>query len=229
MILDPIDQNIRNQGFNFVPFDRYLADPFKPYTLDMSGGISTLKPPIFPIPRPGGGGGDGDRGGGLTTAPDTSGFDYETDAYGLNTMSAKDKGLTEEEQTAIDDINNPATTKGMLGTAFAATLGLMNPFTAIASLAYQSRQQKAKAEQAARDAAIQADFEREAAKGNRGADFTGGRYDGADTRSDYDADPTSFSGSSKDGGIIGYGGTSGTPLYQQFMNGGLADLVDIYD
>ena len=36
-------------------------------------------------------------------------------------------------------------------------------------------------------------------------------------------------GSSKDGGIIGYGGTSGTPLYQQFMNGGLADLVDIYD
>jgi hypothetical protein len=36
-------------------------------------------------------------------------------------------------------------------------------------------------------------------------------------------------GSSKDGGIIGYGGKSGTPLYQQFMNGGLANLVDIYD
>ena len=25
MILDPTDQNIRDQGFNFVPFDRYLA------------------------------------------------------------------------------------------------------------------------------------------------------------------------------------------------------------
>ena len=49
MILDPIDQNIRDQGFNFVPFDRYLANPFKPYTLDMSGGITTLKPPLFRI------------------------------------------------------------------------------------------------------------------------------------------------------------------------------------
>ena len=49
MILDPTDQNIRDQGFNFVPFDRYLASPFQPYTLDMSGGISTLKSPILPI------------------------------------------------------------------------------------------------------------------------------------------------------------------------------------
>ena len=29
MILDPIDQRIRDEGFNFVPFDRYLASPFK--------------------------------------------------------------------------------------------------------------------------------------------------------------------------------------------------------
>ena len=36
-------------------------------------------------------------------------------------------------------------------------------------------------------------------------------------------------GSSKDGGIIGYGGTSGTPRYQQFMDGGLADMLEIYD
>ena len=40
MILDPIDQSIRNQGFNFVPFDRYLASPFQPKTLDMSGAPS---------------------------------------------------------------------------------------------------------------------------------------------------------------------------------------------
>ena len=196
---------------------------------DMSGGISTLPvaPPILPIiPRGGDGGGDG---GGITTPPDTSGFDPETDAYSLDTMSAAEKGLTEEEQEALDNINNPTTTRGMLGTAFGAALGFINPFTAIASLAYQRNRQKAKAEKAARDAAIQADFEREAAKGNRGADFTGGRYDGAQSKSEYDADPTSFSGSSKDGGIIGYGGTSGTPLYQQFMNGGIVDLLDIYD
>jgi len=37
MILDPTDQRIRDQGFNFVPFDRYLADSFQPKTLDMSG------------------------------------------------------------------------------------------------------------------------------------------------------------------------------------------------
>ena len=29
MILDPTDQNIRDQGFNFVPFDKYLATPFQ--------------------------------------------------------------------------------------------------------------------------------------------------------------------------------------------------------
>ena len=228
MILDPTDQNIRDQGFNFVPFDRYLASPFQPKTLDMSGGISTLPvgPPILNpnINR----GGDGGGGGGITdTGPVDQGLttaDFAPDKSMTGTM-----GMTTEEKEAIDEYNNPTTTKGMLGTAFAATLGLMNPFTAIASLAYQRNQAKEKAMEAAKEAAIQADFEREAAKGNRGADFTGGRYDGADTRSDYDADPTSFSGSSKDGGIIGYGGTSGTPLYQQFMNGGLADLVDIYD
>ena len=61
MIIDPIDQNIRDQGFNFVPFDKYLADPFKPYTLDMSGGITTLPKPMFPpiIRRDEGGDGTG--------------------------------------------------------------------------------------------------------------------------------------------------------------------------
>tara|TARA_R100000995_G_scaffold56570_1_gene27986 strand:+ start:193 stop:816 length:624 start_codon:yes stop_codon:yes gene_type:complete len=46
MILDPIDQNIRNQGFNFVPFDRTLAERFQPNTLDMSGsGLSSFGTP----------------------------------------------------------------------------------------------------------------------------------------------------------------------------------------
>ena len=49
MILDPIDQRVRDQGFNFVPFNEYLAEEFRPNTLDMSGGISTL-----PMAQPGG-------------------------------------------------------------------------------------------------------------------------------------------------------------------------------
>ena len=38
MILDPTDQRIRDQGFNFVPFDRYLASPFQIPTIDPNTG-----------------------------------------------------------------------------------------------------------------------------------------------------------------------------------------------
>ena len=88
MILDPIDQRVRDQGFNFVPFDRYLASPFQPKTLDMSGsGLSSfgMQGSIptgrfgLPVLFPGRDGG----GGSTTTGPaDTSGFDYEFDALG---------------------------------------------------------------------------------------------------------------------------------------------------
>jgi len=47
MIIDPIDQNIRDQGFNFVPFDRYLASPFQPKTLDMSSASPIVGPNNF--------------------------------------------------------------------------------------------------------------------------------------------------------------------------------------
>ena len=47
MILDPIDQRIRDQGFNFVPFDRYLASPFQPKTLDMSSASPIVGPNNF--------------------------------------------------------------------------------------------------------------------------------------------------------------------------------------
>ena len=57
MILDPTDQRIRDQGFNFVPFDRYLASPFQmpasqTVASPSSGGITTL-----PMNMGGGGGG----------------------------------------------------------------------------------------------------------------------------------------------------------------------------
>jgi hypothetical protein len=57
MILDPTDQRIRDEGFNFVPFNRYLASPFQmpesqTVALPSSGGITTL-----PMNMGGGGGG----------------------------------------------------------------------------------------------------------------------------------------------------------------------------
>ena len=49
MILDPIDQRIRDEGFNFVPFDRFLAERFVPKALDMSG-TSALNQSNFGVP-----------------------------------------------------------------------------------------------------------------------------------------------------------------------------------
>jgi len=216
MILDPTDQNIRDQGFNFVPFDRYLASPFQPKTLDMSGGISTL-PIVPPILNPNVGRG-GEGGGGQNTgpAPDTSGFDYETDAYGLDDMSAKDKGLTDDEQEALDNMNNPGLTKGMMGTIGLTALGFLNPFTAMLSLKTQSDKQKEALEEAAKEAATQA-----AGIGFGGAtsgDRAGGGGFGGDTAGGFDeSDASATEGSHADGGRVGY------------MMGGLADLVDIYD
>ena len=50
MILAPIDQSIRDQGFNFVPFDRYLASPFQPKTLDMSSSSPIVGQDDFGVP-----------------------------------------------------------------------------------------------------------------------------------------------------------------------------------
>ena len=215
MILDPIDQGIRDQGFNFVPFDRYLASPFQPKTLDMSGGISTLKEPILPIInqnqnfRNDGGGGGG--GAGITNT-DTSGFDYETEAYGLDTMSAKDKGLTQEEQDALDDINNPSFTGKQLG-----MLGLQTFFNPLGA-AFNAYRIKKKNEEAAlersREAAAKADFDRAM---KQGRDF----YDTLN-----DGRGASVSDQSREQAGPGFSDVSESG---SFMNGGIVDLVDIYD
>ena len=47
MILDPTDQRIRDQGFNFVPFDRFLAAPFQMpniQTTDPNTGVMSVLP-----------------------------------------------------------------------------------------------------------------------------------------------------------------------------------------
>jgi len=224
MILDPTDQRIRDQGFNFVPFDRYLASPFQPKTLDMSGGISTL-PIVPPILNPNvGRGGDGSGGPGGADAPGPVDQGLTTADFAPDKSMTGTMGMTPEEQEAIDEYNNPTTTKGMLGTAFAATLGFLNPFTAIASLAYQRNQAKEKAMEEAKEAAAKAETERQGMGFDFAGtgDYTGGRAGGGgfggNTAGGFsESDPSATEGSHADGGRVGY------------MMGGLANLVDIYD
>ena len=47
MILDPTDQRIRDQGFNFVPFDRYLAAPFQPSNISFDVNTGAGIPNVF--------------------------------------------------------------------------------------------------------------------------------------------------------------------------------------
>jgi len=180
------DQNIFNQDNRFFGERRYrLGDPvYKNIGFNSSmqnaSGIMGLPQPILPIKQ---GGGEG--GGGITDAPDTSGFDYETDAYGLDDMSAKDKGLTDEEQDALDAYGNPSIGMTGYGTIAGMLAGIVNPITGIVSLAYQRNKAKeAAAEAAATAAAIgreNAAVDREGlgpgpGKGNTGAASMGSGY-----------------------------------------------------
>jgi len=122
-------------------------------------------------------------------------MDYEADAYNVG-------------RTLTGQLN-----KIGLG-IFSALKNIPTPFN-LARKAFENYKEQKAIEEAQKEAA-RLDAERatlDAAygSGNKGADFTGGRYDGADSFSDYSADPTGYSGSSKDGGIMGYGGKSGTP------------------
>ena len=65
MILDPIDQRIRDRGFNFVPFDRYLASPFQFPTDQTQSGIASINQPLPIKSYVGGGGGSFTSGGGI--------------------------------------------------------------------------------------------------------------------------------------------------------------------
>ena len=88
----------------------------------------------------------------------------------------------------------------------------------------KEKARKEAAEQAALDKAYAAQM---AAQGSTTGSYdTGGRFDGAKDKASYDRDPTGYSGSSKDGGLMGYGGKSGTPRYKRgsYFNGGIVSL-----
>ena len=65
MILDPIDQSIRDRGFNFVPFNRYLASPFQLPTDQTQSGIASINQPFIRPYMGSGGGGSFTSGGGI--------------------------------------------------------------------------------------------------------------------------------------------------------------------
>tara|TARA_R100001509_G_scaffold8664_1_gene4878 strand:- start:29 stop:859 length:831 start_codon:yes stop_codon:yes gene_type:complete len=276
MILDPTDQRIRDEGFNFVPFDRYLASPFQmsgSQTAAPSSGIAAVNQPII-FPQTGGGGGDGIAGlggkfGNLDLsqsknfmkdvysvdmakpgAPMTASFkpemvqgflnpktgQYQTlegkniNHLGVNVkpafaMALEALGFGEEDEELFDF--PIGSIKGTFtGYNPKSNIGILEVFKKNKERAAELKRMQEEAEAAAAEKAQRAAMDRMFEQGQYDR---GNRFDGADTREEYDRNPTGFSGSSKDGGIIGYGGTSGTPLYQQFMDGGLADLVDIYD
>ena len=78
MILDPTDQNIRDQGFNFVPFDRFLAAPFRPSNISFDVNTGAGIPTVLPRrTMPTGGEGIGP---GVNLGPDARGYlgDFET-------------------------------------------------------------------------------------------------------------------------------------------------------
>ena len=309
MILDPTDQNIRDQGFNFVPFDRYLAAPFQPsnisFDVNTGAGIPTA------LPRrtmPTGGEGIGP---GVNLGPDSRGFltgdfrnfepnySYTPPAYDEFTEKSMFDKFKDKMSPAIDFGKKAAgfVGKGILSAAsgfpFAGEVlsslpgkfenrqlsaGVIDEFgnvydeeelnkqnalggyyseaarsgrrrsSRIANMlerlalgkkiSYKNLmelQAQEKKEQEIAQAAAQAMQDQNRAEGRGGyqagygSDFMEGPSGAGTGLGASDKGGSDSMGSSKDGGIIGYGGTSGTPRYQQFMDGGLADLVDIYD
>ena len=125
--------------------------------------------------------------------------------------------MTEEEKAAIDAYNNPGLTTGMKGTLAGMFTGFFNPLTAIASLAYQRNKAKEKAMEEAKAAATAARAAENKAAGRGGY------------QSDFAQDSDFMDGPSG----AGYGNNpsdkGGSDTMGSFMNGGLVDLVDIYD
>ena len=223
--LKPIDQKVRDQGYDFVSKDEFLQDGFKPtsgisYAGDGSpvsyanSGIMTQAPipaPLnYKLPNEGGGGGGG--------------------------------GIDDDD----DDDNNPkGPTMSPLEAAKQAGMFMLNPLGFLATKAfgaYRSRQ-KAKADLAA-DQAYKAKQERDfkemaantknfdgttAAYNYAGRVSSGGRHDSTQTNEQAQANQDAGRGYKADGGRAGYffGGRVNykTGGRVSFKNGGLASIL----
>ena len=219
------DQNIFTGGDRFITQERFrLGDPIqKNISFDSGIGNTTaanmLPTPLF-VPRQ-----SGEGGGGIST----TGFEEQSttaDDFGSGLKGTDPSmNMTQEEEDAINDFNNPqvSTARG-LTTAGLMAFGFLNPITAFASLAFARNKAKKEAMERAKEAAARAETERQ----GRGFDMagtgdtTGGRAGGGgfggNTAGGFsESDPSATEGSHAYGGRVGY------------MMGGLTDLVDIYD
>ena len=103
MILNPIDQRIRDQGFNFVPFNQYLASPFQiPNTENtadarVSAGLPTVYQPQ------GGGGGGGTYTGGIN------------DLIENYTLDTRDQYFGSQKTPLVDDLYQSKLDKTFMG------------------------------------------------------------------------------------------------------------------
>ena len=244
--LKPIDQKVRDQGYDFVSKDEFLQDGFKPtsgisYAGDgspvsyansgiMSGYMTPPPAPLKYIPRE-----DGGDGGGGPTGPgvDNSQFDYETEAYGLDDLSATEKGLTEEEQEALDNqIAGPQL--GAVGTGLTIAGMLTAPINTINFHRIRNKKIEEELEEKTRQAGIQADFDRAVAQGDSFYDgLNDGRGASVSKESREEAgsgfNDVSEAGPFAKGGRVGYffGGRVNykTGGRVSFKNGGLASIL----
>jgi|TARA_E500000318_G_C3560100_1_gene213001 hypothetical protein len=204
-----VDQGIYNQGYSFIPQERFRG-AFNPNNnIGFGSGITNTAaaaPFILPINQ-GGGGGDGS--GGITDVADTSGFDYETDAYDLENKSAFDKGLTDEEQEALDAYGNPSIGMTGYGTIAGMLSGFVNPITGILGLVMNRKRKEQQAIEKAQTASAIADDARSTSaethggygSGTGGVDATGPGSGGGYNEGNFCFDPNTliqmFDGSEK--------------------------------
>ena len=163
------DRQAYGAGNFFLPQEQYTFGGAPRILIPSGVTATTAAKPMLPFILPTNQQGDDDRNR-FDTPVDTSGFDYETDAYGLDSLSAKEKGLTDEEQEALDNFRNPGLTKSQL-----AQLGLGffsgMPFLTIANAQRMRKQNEAKALKQAQEAVAKADFDRVMSQGNNQQDF----------------------------------------------------------
>ena len=222
------DQAIYNSGQYFIPQEKYrlnlgnnkiLPNTFNSNNLSNSGIMSQAPfPYIYPPINQGGEGG----GGGFTgPATDNSGFDYESEAYGIDPT----QGLTEEEQEALDaQIAGPQMSK--LGTLGTLASFFTAPLTTMGFLHRRNQKKQKELEETTRQAGIQADFDRAMKQGRDFYDtLNDGRGASVSDKSREEAgsgfSDVSESGPFADGGRVGYffGGRV------NFKNGGLASIL----
>ncbi len=219
------DQDLYAGGLQFLPQEQYrlsLGNNNQVNKLDFSnlsnsGIMSQVPAPyIYPPINQGEGGGGGPPG------PD----DDEDDDSGYTGI------------TGYDSLGNPISNYMSPIDALKSSFAFMtNPFGYMGYKGYQAyKDKKAKKELQDFYDSTQAKTVQDMARDNKddniggyqagyGGEFMDGPSGAGYGNAPSDKGGSDTMGSSKDGGIIGYGGTSGTPRYQQFMYGGLASIL----